>query len=59
MTNAKRAYNTLLNLHAAPIDMQLPEMPSGAGNKPWRYNSSYLYGPDDRLQSGNDSLLEF
>jgi len=59
MTNAKRAYNTLLNLHATPIEMQLPEMPAGAGNKPWRYDGSYLLGPENRLQAGDDSLLEF
>jgi len=59
MTNAKRAYNTLLNLHAAPVEMQLPEMPAGAGNKPWRYDDAFTLDPVDRLQAGNDSLLEF
>lgn len=56
---AKRAFNTLLNLHSAPAEMQLPAMPAGAGNKPWRYDGTYLPDPRDRLTAGPDSLLEF
>jgi hypothetical protein len=59
MTNAKRAYNTLLNLHATPIEAQLPQMPAGAGNKPWMWNADpFTTRPEDRLAAGNDSLLE-
>lgn len=46
MTGAKRAFNALLNLHAQPAEMQLPVMPAGAGNKPWRYDGTYLPDPD-------------
>jgi hypothetical protein len=59
-TSAKRAYNTLLNLHTAPIEMQLPQMPAGAGNKTWVWNGDpFTNRPEDRLSVGNDSLLEF
>ena len=59
MTGAKRAFNALLNLHAQPAEMQLPVMPAGAGNKPWRYYGTYLPDPENRLEAGPDSLLEF
>jgi len=59
MTGAKRAFNALLNLHAQPAEMQLPVMPAGAGNKPWRYDGNYLPDPRNRLAAGPDSLLEF
>ena len=59
MTGAKRAFNALLNLHAQPAEMQLPVMPAGAGNKPWRYDGTYLPDPENRLEAGPDSLLEF
>ena len=60
MTGAKRSFAALLNLHAAPAEMQLPQMPAGAGNKPWGYwSGAYLPGPEDRLATGDDGLLEF
>lgn len=59
MTGAKRAFNALLNLHAQPAEMQLPVMPAGAGNKPWRWHDAYTLGPTDRLTTGDDGLLEF
>ena len=59
MTGAKRAFNALLNLHAQPAEMQLPVMPAGAGNKPWRWDDAYTLGPTDRLTTGDDGLLEF
>lgn len=59
MTNAKRAYNTLLNLHAAPIEMQLKRMPLGGGNKPYRWGDNYTTEPVDRLVTGDDGVLEF
>lgn len=59
MTGAKRAFNALLDLHAQPAEMQLPVMPAGAGNKPWRWDDAYTLGPTDRLATGDDGLLEF
>lgn len=59
MTGAKRAFNALMNLHAQPAEMQLPQMPAGAGNKPWRWDDAYTLGPTDRLTTGDDGLLEF
>lgn len=59
MANAKRAYNTLLNLHAAPIEMQMPSMPAGAGNRPWLHNVTYLPGPADLLTDGSGNALEY
>jgi hypothetical protein len=57
---AKQAYNTLLSRATAPIPQQLPgTMPSGAGNKPWRYwDNPYLQPPVDPVQAGPDGVLE-
>jgi hypothetical protein len=60
-SNAKQLYNLLL-LHAArPMELQLPKtMPSGAGNKPWRNDSSpFLRDPVDPLLAGEDGPIEF
>ena len=56
---AKNAYDTLLAKAAFPPEMQLPgTMPSGAGNKPWRYEGPFLYPPADPVTAGPDSVLE-
>ncbi len=57
--NFGRAYQTLLNLHAQPPEVQLKRMPLGGGNKPYRWGTNYTTGPVDQLQTGNDGLLEF
>lgn len=56
---AKGAYNTLLSLAAMPEEMQLPRMPSGAGNKGWRWNDPFTNYPTDPLLAGGDGPLEF
>jgi len=57
--NAKRAYDTMLLAFCQPIEMQLSEMPSGAGNKPWQYDDAYTPEASDPLNVGPDSPLEF
>lgn len=57
--NAKLAYDALLSIACFPVEMQLPSgMPAGAGNRIFT-DSKFLYGPDDAVQVGNDSLLDF
>lgn len=56
---AKRAYDTVLLDFCQPIEMQLTEMPSGAGNKPWRWGDAFTPEPGDPLDVGPDSPLEF
>lgn len=56
---AKRSYDTMLATFSQPIEMQLGEMPAGAGNKPWRYDDAYTPEPVDPLLAGPDSELEF
>lgn len=59
-TSAIRGYNTLLARAVRPVEMQLPAtMPSGAGNKPWRYDEPFLPEPTDPLLAGDDGPLEF
>jgi hypothetical protein len=57
---AKSAYDTLVMRAAMPPEMQLPgTLPSGAGNKPWRYDDEYITDPSDPLLAGGDGELEF
>jgi hypothetical protein len=57
---AKESYNTLLSRAAMPVEQQLPSMPSGAGNKPWRvYDNPFLPRPVNPLLAGQDSPIEF
>lgn len=56
---AKRSYDTVLLAFAQPVEMQLGEMPSGAGNKPWRWDDAYTLGEEPILTDGSDSPLEF
>ena len=56
---AKRSYDTMLSAFSQPIEMQLGEMPAGAGNKPWRYGDPFTPEPVDPLLVGPDSELEF
>ena len=57
---ARRAYANLLSRFACPPEQQLPStMPSGAGNKPWRWDDPFLEEPLDPVDVGPDSELEF
>lgn len=58
---AKMGYNTLASSASQPYERQLPgSMPSGAGNKPWRNQSSpFLPMPVDRVQTGDDGYITF
>lgn len=57
---AKMAYGALMMRAAMPPEMQLPgTLPSGAGNKPWRYGDEYITDPEDPLLAGSDSVLDF
>ena len=58
--NAKSAYDNLLSLAAAPVEMQLPgTLPLGAGNKPWGINRPFVTPPIDPLLVGQDGQLDF
>lgn len=48
---AKYAYNQLMAKAAMPMEMQLGNqtIPSGAGNKGWRFDNPYLRQPTDPL----------
>jgi len=56
---AKRSYDTMLLAFSQPIEMQLPSMPSGAGNKPWRDLTPFTPYPSVPLDAGQDGPLEF
>ena len=56
---AKRAYDTMLIAYSQPVEMQLPVMPAGAGNKPWRWDNAFTPGPSDPLDAGSDGPMEF
>lgn len=56
---AKRSYDTMLSTFSQPIEMQLGEMPAGAGNKPWRYDDAFTPDASLPLTAGPDGPLEF
>ena len=56
---AKNAYNTLLSRATLPMQAQLGQLPSGAGNKPWRYDNPFLNRPIDPVLAGQDGAIEF
>lgn len=56
---AKRAFNTIAGISAKPREVQLRQLPAGAGNKPWRYDTPFLPEPAEPLLAGNDGPLEF
>lgn len=59
-TNAKAAYNILLQRATFPLEKQLPEtMPIGQGNKPWRWDNPYVYPPADPVDAGPDGPIEW
>ncbi len=58
---AKQGYNTLMSRAALPDEMQFQStLPLGAGNKPWRQNTSRFFGPAaDAVKSGVDGDLDY
>ncbi len=57
---AKNAYNTLLQRATFPLEQQLPgTMPTGAGNKPWRWDNPFVPIPVDPVDAGPDGPLEW
>ncbi len=59
MVHAKRAYDAMMLAFCLPPEMQLPSMPAGAGNKPWRWDDAFTPGPGNSLNVGPDGPLEF
>lgn len=52
---ARKAYNALLSLNSAPLEMQLPgTLPRGAGHKPYRSGNNYLPEPSRPILTGQD-----
>jgi hypothetical protein len=56
---ARDSYNALLAQFAGPPVRNLRRLPSGMGNKPWRYLEPFTTEPEDVLSAGPDSDLEF
>lgn len=60
MATAKTAYDALQARFSTVDEMQFPRnMPAGAGNKPWRYNTPFLRPPVDPVTVGPDGPMEF
>lgn len=55
---AHSSYLSLLSDFAIPPQMQLNDLPLGAGNKPWRTTNREFIDAEERLAVGNDSLFE-
>ncbi len=53
---ARESYLALLNQCTVPPRQQLPAMPSGAGNKPWRQEREFLPEPDSDTVADQDQL---
>jgi hypothetical protein len=60
-TTAKQAYDVLLQRATFPLEKQLPaQMPSGAGNKPWRmYDNPFVRPPASPVDAGPDGPIEY
>lgn len=56
---AKQAWNTLVAISTIPLEIQMKQLPAGAGNKPWRYDRVFTDRPTEPLEAGPDSELEF
>ncbi len=55
---AKQGYNLLLTV--LPPEMALPsDMPSGAGNKPWRLDTPFILQDPEQIQAGGDGDIDF
>lgn len=58
--SAKAAYNNMLTQLIELPEMQFQRLPSGAGNKSWRFNNDpFLEPPTSSIETGNDGDLEF
>jgi len=58
--SARRAYMQLLSRFTLPQEQQFPNtMPSGAGNKPWRQDFTFLPGPEAQIDAGGDGPIQF
>ena len=58
--SAFSSYRNLLARATKPSEMQLQSIPSGAGNKSWRYgHGEFFGGTSDTLDAGDDSELIF
>lgn len=58
--SAFSSYRNLLARAVKPSEMQLQSIPSGAGNKTWRYgHGEFFGGPTETLDAGDDSELIF
>lgn len=56
---AKQSLTTLMG-RVKPPEVQLRQLPAGAGNKPWRYvDDPFLPAPADPLTVGDDAELSF
>jgi hypothetical protein len=57
---AKSGYDTLLQRATAPLEKQFPRtLPSGAGNKPQRYDDPFVRGPVPSVDAGPDGPIQF
>lgn len=56
---ADSSYKTLLSISARPLPMSLPgTMPSGAGNKTWRFaNDPFIRGPGQLIAADDSGVL--
>lgn len=58
--DAKNAYNTLLMMNTKPKEMQIANLPRGAGSKSWRTSDRpFLDKPTDPLLGGGDGVIDF
>lgn len=55
---ARQSWTTLLALFTRPPQMQVRQLPAGAGNKPWRWGNPFTAPPVEPLTAGPDSELE-
>jgi hypothetical protein len=57
---AKQGYDVLLQRATFPLEKQFPNtLPSGAGNKPYRYDDNpFLRGPVSSVDAGPDGPIE-
>lgn len=57
---AKSSYDTILSRATFPMEQQFPDtLPSGAGNKPWRYDTPFLQTYEDPVLAGQDGPIEY
>jgi hypothetical protein len=54
---AKRSFNTIASIAAQPVEVQLRQLPAGAGNKPWRFGQPFLNPPVEPILAGPDGPL--